>query len=41
MTTMQKLELMKEIDRRNAQRVADYQDATKAEASAAGSGDAA
>lgn len=29
MTTTQKLELMKEIDRRNAQRVADYQTAAQ------------
>ena len=41
MTTKQKLELMKEIDRRNTQRVADYQTAAKAEASATGKGDAA
>ena len=31
MTTTQKLELMKEIDRRNAQRVAEYLNAVKPE----------
>ena len=36
MTTTQKLELMKEIDRRNAQRVAEYQNSVKPEAQPTG-----
>ena len=32
MTTKQKLELMKEIDRRNAQRIAEHMNAAKPEA---------
>lgn len=36
MTTKQKLELMKEIDRRNAQRVAEYLNSVKPEAQPTG-----
>lgn len=41
MTTKQKLELMKEIDRNNAKRIAEYIESVKSTAKPSGNGDAA